>query len=80
MLKVANTFYRQVPGAFVLLVIDSTLLHTPLRWEQSTDQLATMFPHIYGPINREAVLAVRPMIRDADGTFLAWEEPSSQAG
>ncbi|MEA2585813.1 MAG: hypothetical protein QOF33_3898, partial [Thermomicrobiales bacterium] len=29
------------------------------------------YPHIYGPLNVDAVVEVRPVRRDADGTFVA---------
>src|SRR5690242_15798968 len=70
MLAVANRFYRQVPGPFVLLTLDVERLDAPLRWEESpTDDLAPVFPHLYGPINHEAVVAVREAVRAPDGTF-----------
>ena len=72
MLAVANRFYRTAPGDFVLLVIDPARLTSPLRWEQSTDGLAPLFPHIYGPIDRAAVVEVREVRRGQDGAFLGW--------
>jgi uncharacterized protein (DUF952 family) len=72
MLKVANTFYRAAPGDFVLLLIDSERLSSPLKWERSTDGLDSVFPHIYGPIDLAAVVEVRPARRGADGEFLGW--------
>jgi uncharacterized protein (DUF952 family) len=30
-----------------------------------------LFPHIYGPLNAEAVVAVRLAQRAADGTFIS---------
>jgi uncharacterized protein (DUF952 family) len=72
MLAVANRFYRAAPGDFVLLVIDAVRLSAPLKWEASTDDLAPLFPHIYGPIDRAAVLEVRAVRRAADGEFLGW--------
>ena len=73
MLAVANRFYRQVPGPFVLLTLDVERLDAPLRWEESpTDDLAPVFPHLYGPINHEAVVAVREAVRAPDGTFQRW--------
>jgi hypothetical protein len=30
-----------------------------------------LFPHIYGPINRDAIVAVRQVERDATGAFVA---------
>jgi uncharacterized protein (DUF952 family) len=73
MLKVANHFYTNVPGDFGLLVIETDRLTSELKWESPTpgDTLAPLFPHIYGPINRDAVVAVRTMQRNADGQFVA---------
>jgi len=73
MLKVANRFYTGVVGDFLLLVIDTDLLTSELKWEAPTpgDTLAPLFPHIYGPINRDAVIAVRSMQRDQTGAFVA---------
>jgi len=72
MLEVANRFYRDVPGDFVLLVIDADRLTSPLKWEQSTDGLAQLFPHIYGPIDPAAVVEVRAVRRGEQGRFLGW--------
>ena len=73
MLKVANHFYTAVPGDFGLLVIHTARLTSPLKWESPTpgDTLAPLFPHIYGAINRDAILAVRTMQRNATGQFVA---------
>ena len=73
MLRVANQYYRATPGDFVLLVIDTDTLSSPVRWEQPPDALAPEFPHIYGAIDRQAVIAVKQVRRAADGTFLGWQ-------
>lgn len=74
MLAVANRFYRNVPGAFVLLVVDPARLSASLRWErpQPDDGLAPLFPHIYGPIDAAAIIGARAARRAADGTFVGW--------
>jgi uncharacterized protein (DUF952 family) len=72
MLKVANTVYRDVSGDFVLLEIDPQRLTAALKWERSTDGLAAMFPHIYGPIDQAAVVEVRAVRRAANGEFVGW--------
>ncbi len=72
MLNVANTFYRGAEGGFVLLVIAVDRLTSPLVWEQSSDGLAPLFPHIYGPIDVEALVEIRAVRRAEDGTFLSW--------
>lgn len=74
LLQVANTLYQQEPGDFLVLVIDPAQLTAPVKYEapaHSADPLAQhRFPHIYGPLNRDAIVAVRPARRAADGTFL----------
>jgi uncharacterized protein (DUF952 family) len=73
MLQVANRFYREAQGGFVLLAIDPSRLTVPLKWEHSPgDDLAAEFPHIYGPIDRAAVVEVREVRRAADGEFIGW--------
>ena len=72
MLAVANRFYRATPGDFVLLMIDPALLTAPLKWEAPADDMALLFPHIYGPIDHAAVLEMRAVRRAEDGDFLGW--------
>lgn len=73
MLHVANTVYHDVPGDFVLLVLDVALLTSEVRWERPAGlELAPLFPHVYGPIPAAAVVAVRVAQRDGAGTFYAF--------
>src|SRR5262249_47739818 len=72
MVQVANRYYRAAPGDFVLLVIDSNRLTAELRWEAPGDGLAPQFPHVYGPIDREAIVGVRQMRRAESGEFVGW--------
>lgn len=74
MLQVANRFYRNTPGDWVVLAIDPARLTSPLRWERPApdDDLAPLFPHVYGPIDAAAVVEVRPVQRSADSTFVGW--------
>lgn len=64
LLQVANTFYRDVAGDFLLLTLDERRVYAPVKYEGG-------FPHIYGPLNRDAVIAIRPMKRREDGRFEA---------
>ena len=65
---VANAFYRDCPDDLVLLVIDAGLVRAPVRYEDVRGADAP-FPHIYGPLNTDAVLAARPLSPGADGEF-----------
>lgn len=63
---VANRFYRQASGPFVVLCIDEPLVTAEVRWEESDGHL---FPHVYGPLNWNAVAEVIDFPRDDEGTF-----------
>jgi uncharacterized protein (DUF952 family) len=77
LLEIANAIYRDVPGEFLVLVIDPLKVAAPVRFEPplppppQTDPLAQhLFPHIYGPLNHDAIVQVRSARRAPDGTFL----------
>jgi uncharacterized protein (DUF952 family) len=69
---VANDYYLGQVG-LVLLCIDPDRLTSTLRYEAPGGSHAgfesALFPHIYGPINREAVAAVVDFPPQPDGTF-----------
>jgi uncharacterized protein (DUF952 family) len=50
-------FYADVPEELVLLEIDPALLTSELRVEE-VPEAGDSFPHIYGPLNLDAVVAV----------------------
>lgn len=62
----ANRFYAGEQDLLVLH-IDSSRLTSPLREEPSGT--GEVFPHIHGPLNRDAVVAVHRLVRDADGRW-----------
>jgi uncharacterized protein (DUF952 family) len=64
---VANHFFKSEPGAFVLLCIDEAVVSAEVKWEAVGDQI---FPHIYGPLNLNAVVRVLDFPRRADGEFV----------
>ncbi len=66
---VANRYYRHDPRAWLVLVLDEQAITAEVKYELSQDE--KLYPHIYGPLNREAIREVRHMPRDADGTFRA---------
>ena len=62
----ANRHYRDDSRPFVVLALDLDLVSAPWR----ADDPRGIYPHVFGPIDRAAIVAVRPMPRAADGTFL----------
>lgn len=65
LVEVANAFYRDEPGAHVVLAIDLDRLES--AWRYDGDE---RFPHVYGPLDRTAISAVHGIARDADGRYL----------
>ncbi|HWN20523.1 MAG TPA: DUF952 domain-containing protein [Gaiellaceae bacterium] len=63
----ANLFYRGRRG-LVLLAIDQARLRSEIRWEEPQPTVEA-FPHIYGPVNVDAVVTVTPFEPGADGSF-----------
>lgn len=68
-----NRYYTRDARPYYALVIDLRRLTSPWRYDGDT-----RFPHIYGPLHREAVLAAPPAPREPDGTFLppTWADPT----
>mmetsp|Transcript_7795 Transcript_7795/g.14734 ORF Transcript_7795/g.14734 Transcript_7795/m.14734 type:complete len:130 (+) Transcript_7795:88-477(+) len=83
LLAVANHFYTEVPGDFVVLAIDSTKLTGEVKFEPAADVghkpsagLAVdtqLFPHLYGSIDFECVQQELAVQRSEDGKFLSIE-------
>jgi len=63
---VLTNFYKASREPWVVLLIDQERVTSPIRY----DDPAEVFPHIYGPLNRDAILAVEDIGRAPDGTFL----------
>ncbi|GAB4445934.1 MAG: DUF952 domain-containing protein [Anaerolineae bacterium] len=83
LLQVANGYFADASGELLALQIDPRRLTAPLKFEppipppgaspRPPDATDTLFPHIYGPLNREAITAVIPLQRDAAGRW-RWPE------
>jgi uncharacterized protein (DUF952 family) len=74
-LRVANAFYRGHDD-LLLLVVDPDKLNAELRWEDPVHPGVHMdtaqsevFPHLYGPLNFDAVVNIVPMPASSDGAF-----------
>jgi len=66
MARTANRYYRDHHAPHLYLYIDKSLVRAPLRY----DAEPKIYPHIYGALNRDAIVAVRPARRNGDGEFL----------
>jgi uncharacterized protein (DUF952 family) len=67
-LEVANSFYRHVPD-LVLLWIEPRRLTHEVRYEKPNLEAEDPYPHIYGPINLDAIHAVSAFPIHQDGYF-----------
>ncbi|HLB22870.1 MAG TPA: DUF952 domain-containing protein [Dehalococcoidia bacterium] len=72
MADTANRYYRDERRMFVVLAIEKAAVTADIRYEDE----AGIYPHIYGPLNRDAIVAVLPILREADGTFLPPKPPA----
>jgi hypothetical protein len=78
MLAVANRFYAGRGDELVVLSIDEGRLTSEVRWEapahpdgRPAGPDEPRFPHVYGPVERAAVVDVRRIVRDEVGTYVA---------
>eukprot|EP00127_Corallochytrium_limacisporum_P006989 Clim_evm43s239 gene=Clim_evmTU43s239 len=82
LLDVANWFYKNMEGNFITLSIDESKLTSKCIYEAPApvagreaytpeDQPVEKFPHIYGGIDKVAVISVYEVKRAEDGTFLS---------
>lgn len=71
----ANARFRGQQG-LVLLEIDSTRVAPEIKYEGAEEEL---FPHIYGPLDREAVITAYDFLPDKDGLFQLPADVSEQA-
>lgn len=75
---VANRYYRDA-GELVLLVINPDALAAEVRHELVGDA-PEPFPHIYGPLNLDAVVEVRRFGPGPDGGFHEGPEEAGREG
>ena len=73
-LPVTEKYYRG-QGSLLLLVIEPERLTSDLKWEPPAGGTlpgvpeGDLFPHIYGPINMEAVVGVFDLESQPDGKY-----------
>lgn len=66
MAHVANLFYKQERGPHVYLYIDTKKVKAKVQY----DDAAKKYPHIYGGLNHDAIVAIKQARRDAHKNFL----------
>jgi uncharacterized protein (DUF952 family) len=70
MVRVANFLYRDDPREFLVLYIDKERVKSPIKYEDEDE----IYPHIYGPLNQDAIVDKHRALREPDGTFLQMPE------
>jgi len=70
LIATANRHYRDDPRAFLAVTLDLDQVAAP--W--SVEDEARIYPHIFGVIDRTAVLGVTAIRRDEDGAFVDLED------
>lgn len=77
LVKIANMYFVSLPDDLLVLEIDSARLDAPLKFEapispsgeKSTHDPEVLFPHIYGPLNRAAIINIFSLARDETGQW-----------
>lgn len=85
LLAVADALYSEVTEPLVALVVDTDAVDCEVRWEAADPAPPpgvdgdVLFPHVYGPIPRTAVVGVRHLRRDPSGRYTGAEERPATA-
>jgi uncharacterized protein (DUF952 family) len=73
-IEVGNRYYRDDPRPYLVLEVDPERVAAPIVYEDDERR----FPHIYGPLERQAVRRIRRIERAADGTFISIGQPAPE--
>lgn len=66
LIATGNRHYREDARPYLVLKIDVSRVRAPIR----INDPAGRYLHLLGPLNRDAIVAVRPASRADDGTFV----------
>ncbi|MFJ3882095.1 DUF952 domain-containing protein [Streptomyces sp. NPDC090077] len=71
-LAIAGSHYRGVPGVLLAVELDEAALTAEVRRTGPGDP----YPHVHGPLNRDAVLRVWEVVRTPGGTadLVPWRQ------
>jgi len=65
--EIANRLFRG-ERRILLIVINTTLIEPELKYEQNMEG-GVSYPHIYGPLNLDAVIDKIELVPEEDGSF-----------
>ncbi|MFI2612102.1 DUF952 domain-containing protein [Kitasatospora sp. NPDC018619] len=74
-LAVANAFFTDTPDPLMVLLIEESLVEPMVKWEAAHGAPppgatpGVLFPHIYGRLNRTAVVGLQKVERGPDGRW-----------
>jgi uncharacterized protein (DUF952 family) len=66
-------YYKDIDEASVILVIDTDKVISEIVWENPDDQ-GRNFPHIYGQLNKDAIIDVLPCLWSENKTWIKNDE------
>ncbi|UUU42722.1 DUF952 domain-containing protein [Streptomyces sp. NBC_00162] len=77
-LEIADSHYRAVPGTLLAVELDEDALRAEVRREGGS---GGRYPHVHGPLNREAVIRVWEVVRTpgTPASLSPWE-PGNRNG
>jgi uncharacterized protein (DUF952 family) len=79
---VVNAFYRDAGRPLRVLVLDEDRLTSRVEWEAADPAPPpgvsgdVSFPHVYGPLDRQAVVRVLEVVWDGEGRATGLREPA----
>jgi len=71
-LEIANRRFKDEDN-LILLLVDTKKVEAPIKYEGALSGRAGTFPHIYGPLNVDAVYDVVSLSKNEQGEFIAPE-------
>lgn len=72
-IEIANRRFSERDD-LILLLIDEDKVKAPIKYEGALSGRAGTFPHIYGPLNIDAVYATVALEKDNGGKFISPKE------
>jgi len=63
--RVANKYYKDTIKPLIL-VVDTQKVSVEVKWESAAGSL---YPHIYGPLNADAIIESQPIALNDEGEF-----------